>query len=262
MGGPRHAPKTMFWETWTKRAEVNSFQPYSKGVLPVEHRIARTMRCNKDAPHDVAGRDIGVYAGLIVNYSLNIIYVHIWCRLGLPSTVLAFIIVLWPIPGVYIIYQSASVRLWLGFGCAAPCDFKCCQRICLLGELIGDRWKSVNGWIICGEMDTRVASLKSCELLIPERKSGQPKGNMCDSTLWPTKRGVTVAALHCVHTWHNECGTAGHNVRLVGLECASRWGEAQSLGRVNGDRVKTGPGWRQCCAIGHLSLSTSCQLWH
>ena len=54
---------------------------------------------------------IGVYAGLIVNYSLNIIYVHIWCRLGLPSTVLVFIIVLWPIPGVYIIYQSASVRL-------------------------------------------------------------------------------------------------------------------------------------------------------
>jgi len=55
----------MFWETWTKRAEINSFQPYSKVVLPVEHRIARTMRCNKDAPHDVAAI-LGCMQGLLL----------------------------------------------------------------------------------------------------------------------------------------------------------------------------------------------------
>ena len=77
-----------------------------------------------------------MYAGLIVDYSLRIIYVHIWCRLGLPSTVLVFIIVLWPIPGVYINqpvcgYDWALVVLLHVTSSVV--------NVCLLGELIGDR---------------------------------------------------------------------------------------------------------------------------
>lgn len=184
---------------------------------------------------------------------------HIWCRLGLPSTVLVFIIVLWPILGVYInqpVYGYDWALVEVHVTSSVVNAFVCWASWLETGE----NQSTVESFVVKWILELRVWN--PVNYWFQNARVDNPKKTCAIPHFDQRKGGVTVAALHSGHAWHNEWGKAGHNVRLVGLEFASRWGEAPSIGRVNGDRAKTGPGWRQCCAILHLSLSTSCPLWH